>query len=349
MASLNKIPFQLKAILLLWLPLLAIFGVLAYYNHTNGVPHSTLPPPIEGEWGPVTSNVDWCEQNYIFTTYIAEVLNSLSSFAFVLVGIFGIVTSVIKKLELRFAVCYFCITLVGLGSAIFHATLLRSTQAMDEVPMAFSMLSIAYIHESIEIDPKGRGRMLPAALFMTGLCMLGIYVAFPENAVPFQALFVGSIAFVIVGLVRRPHLFSEHDTPKKLLAFALGFFLLGCSSWLIERETCAHLMSFTLHWFTFFLLNMHAWWHVFISIGLYYFIVYNEFLRLRHLGRNPQMTVFILPFVTSETKPRDRMASPTGDHRLEDSVTLDAGDSVVAEERKRRSSQFEPIGREKSH
>ena len=38
----------------------------------------------------VTSSVDWCEKNYERTHYIAEFFNSISSFAMIVVGLYGI-------------------------------------------------------------------------------------------------------------------------------------------------------------------------------------------------------------------------------------------------------------------
>ena len=33
----------------------------------------------EGFWGPVTASIDWCEENYERTPYLAEFWNSISS------------------------------------------------------------------------------------------------------------------------------------------------------------------------------------------------------------------------------------------------------------------------------
>ena len=48
---------------------------------------SAVPP---GYWGTVTSTVDWCERNYAFTPYVAELFNSASSLAMVAAGVLGI-------------------------------------------------------------------------------------------------------------------------------------------------------------------------------------------------------------------------------------------------------------------
>jgi|AntRauMFilla1563_2_1112583.scaffolds.fasta_scaffold323578_1 hypothetical protein len=40
-----------------------------------------------GYWGPITSNYDWCEENYVWTQYIAEFFNTLSSIPVALAGV----------------------------------------------------------------------------------------------------------------------------------------------------------------------------------------------------------------------------------------------------------------------
>ena len=40
-------------------------------------------------WGPSTSSVDWCEQNYAHTRYVAEMWNTLSSIPLIFVCLYG--------------------------------------------------------------------------------------------------------------------------------------------------------------------------------------------------------------------------------------------------------------------
>ncbi|KAG0203588.1 Alkaline ceramidase 3 [Mortierella sp. GBA30] len=40
----------------------------------------------KGYWGPPTSSIDWCEDNYVVSFYIAEFFNSFSSFAMIILG-----------------------------------------------------------------------------------------------------------------------------------------------------------------------------------------------------------------------------------------------------------------------
>ncbi|XP_013916330.1 PREDICTED: alkaline ceramidase 3 [Thamnophis sirtalis] len=60
-----------------------------------------------GYWGPPTSTLDWCEENYVVSSYIAEFS-------------------------------------VGLGSWCFHMTLKYEMQLLDELPMIYSCCVFVY-------------------------------------------------------------------------------------------------------------------------------------------------------------------------------------------------------------
>jgi dihydroceramidase len=77
-----------------------------------------------GYWGKPTSTVDWCENNYEISHYIAEFFNTFSSFAMVIIGVAGIMLHWNQyRLESRFIMGLLGVAVVGFGSAAFHGTL----------------------------------------------------------------------------------------------------------------------------------------------------------------------------------------------------------------------------------
>ena len=72
---------------------------------------------MEGYWGPVTSSVDWCEENYTWNFYIAEWWNTWTSFFIAIAGFLGIVLH-FGNLEKRFYLTFFLVAIVGLGNTI---------------------------------------------------------------------------------------------------------------------------------------------------------------------------------------------------------------------------------------
>ena len=108
-----------------------------------------------GYWGDITSTIDWCataaalgtrlnaahrcEENYAWTRYIAEWWNTWSNLPICLAGLWAVWWLRREKAETRFFVQAWLIVLVGLGSAMFHATLTFHCQLLDELPMVYAL------------------------------------------------------------------------------------------------------------------------------------------------------------------------------------------------------------------
>jgi hypothetical protein len=43
-----------------------------------------------GHWGERTSNLDWCEENYVVTPYVAEWWNTVSNAGYVVLALYGL-------------------------------------------------------------------------------------------------------------------------------------------------------------------------------------------------------------------------------------------------------------------
>ncbi|CAM9683400.1 unnamed protein product, partial [Hapterophycus canaliculatus] len=88
--------------------------------------------PELGYWGPVTATIDWCEENYAWSYFVAEFWNTLSSLAIFFAGLYGWYVALIDGLEARFQVSQLLVASVGIGSACFHCTLRHVEQQCDE-------------------------------------------------------------------------------------------------------------------------------------------------------------------------------------------------------------------------
>ncbi|KAF5352761.1 hypothetical protein D9756_005894 [Leucocoprinus leucothites] len=100
---------------------------------------STIAPWLNktGFYGPVTATLDWCEANHQFSPYIAEMANSISNLYTIIISVIGYWSVVKQSLPRRYALGYLGVTLVGIGSFLFHATLLYEAQLADELPMIY--------------------------------------------------------------------------------------------------------------------------------------------------------------------------------------------------------------------
>jgi len=102
------------------------------------------PQSNSGFWKK-TANIDWCEGNYEYNTYVAEWWNTISSMYMTLCGFLGMMFCLYSKYPVRFAMAYFSLFIVGAGSALFHATLSYQGQIADEIPMSYLGVIFIYI------------------------------------------------------------------------------------------------------------------------------------------------------------------------------------------------------------
>ena len=98
----------------------------------------------DGYWEPHTSSIDFCETNYLHSSYIAEPHNLFSSlWGLSLLGLIGIYYGNPTG-EIRFKIAYGILILIGIGSAALHGTLNWVFQSADELPMIYLVISALY-------------------------------------------------------------------------------------------------------------------------------------------------------------------------------------------------------------
>lgn len=77
----------------------------------------------DGIWGTQTATLDWCEQNYDITPYIAEFFNTTTNLIFMYLGVLGIRDCLRYEAGKVYLVAFTGYIIVGLGSMAFHASL----------------------------------------------------------------------------------------------------------------------------------------------------------------------------------------------------------------------------------
>jgi dihydroceramidase len=226
-----------------------------------------LSAPTLGFWGSPTSSVDWCEANYRYSPYVCELFNTLSSFALVLAGCLGAWLHR-RVLERRFLLAYCALCVVGLGSVAFHATLRFELQMLDELPMLW--LALVMIYTLLENRPTRRyGHWFPALLVMHGT-LVSLLAAFTRGRMQFwafQASF-GSAEFYCLYRVWRIHKRSQNARVHQLFRWGMACYLVALVLWAIDTRFCT-LVSVTLPAWGFFNPQLHAVWHVLVSLGFY--------------------------------------------------------------------------------
>lgn len=223
-----------------------------------------------GWWGPPTSTIDWCEENYIVTTYVAEFFNSASSFLIFFAGLLPLMHSHLWHLiEPRFAVAFASVCVVGLGSVAFHGTLQFRHQMWDEVPMLWTVNILLYVLIEHHTKKPRFGMALPVGF--------SLYAGFATYATSqndgnvqwfsFHTLFA-ACEFPALFLVYRFFRGLEPNEVELRTMLMRGFtaYIVAIVLWLTDLNFCHVLRQFPAYDYW----NLHSFgWHLFTSCGLY--------------------------------------------------------------------------------
>eukprot|EP01083_Nonionella_stella_P028386 78176_1 len=251
-----------------------------------------------GYWGPITSSYDWCEHNYQFTFYVAELFNSLSSIPIWAAGLYGLMNCIRYKYEYKFYVNNVMLFVVGFGSMIFHGTLLREGQILDEVPMLWCSLSFLYV--SCTFRFKSNGVLIAMIAYGIASTFIYFYVSFEVFVVAY-CITVASIivsTWVQIRQIRHDSSIIKYGILSAVF-YAGGFLFL----WIPEQLLCGNRLL-VQHESVLTKLQFHAIFHITSSIGPYYFMIYAVMMNYTVLDKTPKIvfhTQFQIPVVHIDT------------------------------------------------
>ena len=230
---------------------------------------------------PMTANIDWCEANYVWTYYVAEFMNAVSSLAITWMGMVGLYHVVRQAGAMRFRVQFFALAFVGLGSALFHGTLLREGQVLDELPMLYGVLAGVYALLESQRGPPRRPLLVPA-LALGAVGITAVYFLFPDNALPQHAAFIVSVVYLTVASRRELSRMTRGRTVVgNMLLAGLSCYVVAAGCWLVDKLLCAVWPVQVLY--------LHAFWHVLAGYGSHLFIVFTDYHRATLHERHPTL------------------------------------------------------------
>ncbi|KAG9027333.1 hypothetical protein FRB95_007847 [Tulasnella sp. JGI-2019a] len=233
-----------------------------------------------GPWGNHTSTIDWCEDNYSHWSLVAEFWNTASNIPFILLGIFGMLSTrrligIPLRARLRAALAHSFLTTIGVGSFIFHSTLLWHAQViLDELPMLWSASMALYL-TTVGGAEKGSTRL--KALMMAipaGLSLL--YLSYP-NPVLHQVAYASMQGVTILHVTQLfkglPKATAEQarvrNECKGHFYKAMAMCLLGFAIWNVDNIFCDQLTALRASHGEIVggLTQGHAWWHLLMGLG----------------------------------------------------------------------------------
>jgi dihydroceramidase len=247
-----------------------------------------------GFWGPPTSTIDWCERNYALFAHVAEAFNTVSSLALVGSGILGVALHR-GHVEARFLLAFASVAVVGLGSVAFHGTLLFPLQLLDELPMLWTVLLMVFILLENRTKPKQLrfGRWFPALLIAHGALITTLTAGF-RGDMQFYLFHISFGSLEVFALWRVSLVYKRwrHKAHVGMLFFTgLSFYLGGVGVWFLDLMYCPF-FEVQLPALGLFNPQLHAWWHVAVSVGFYQLLLLMMVERALARGEVPVVARF---------------------------------------------------------
>ena len=250
----------------------------------------------EGFWGPKTATVNWCEADYVYTRYVAELGNVLSSLTIAANGLYGIMRHYKQKsIERRFILAFCNFLIVGFGSCLFHGTLLREFQLADELPMLWGNGVFIFIVMSLRDEP-GRKRSGTIAMLVLAEIISTIAVLKFDN--DDQTIFLCCYGLGTIYLMWASYQLNNSlnfDRDVLLMEIAVLLYVGGFFVWVVDRLFCETPLGFAgLGIRSFYL---HAFWHLGAGSGTFVGVIFWIWLRATHRNQKPVLRgKGILPF-----------------------------------------------------
>lgn len=255
-------------------------------------------PDRVGFW-PLTSSVDFCEENYRHSLFVAEPWNVLSSATIPVMAAVALLRGNVTG-ERMFSLQYVALFITGFGSMMLHSTLSKVWQASDELPMLFVTMSMLYTLSEINTPlRRDRGAMteipgkhslgtMPVMrdvhsfvsklgdrlhcgskeLLFIGIAALNtyIYLSYQEVYAAFLFTYISSVLSIFIWSTKM-FFFDKGASPiaaKYLARFFFVYVVVGSGIWVVDMHMCEQLAPLyrALKGATF-----HNVWHVAAGLG----------------------------------------------------------------------------------
>ncbi|KAJ7389328.1 Hydrolyzes the sphingolipid ceramide into sphingosine and free fatty acid [Desmophyllum pertusum] len=230
-----------------------------------------------------SSDIDWCESNYVYVPFIAEFYNTVSNAIFFILPPFFmyLFRPYSRHVSSGVNIIWVLFVVVGASSAYFHATLSLVGQLLDELSILWGLMAGFALWTPkwlLAFGPFGEDRkkfqytMLALSLICTWLG----FVYPVANA--FVLMVVGTpFPFMLFAEMKS----SNNSRIKRLGKVGTVWWILAVLFWINDRAFCDIWRSVSFPY-------LHCAWHIMICIAIYigcvlgsYFYVETELPQLR--------------------------------------------------------------------
>ncbi|KAF6803769.1 alkaline phytoceramidase [Colletotrichum sojae] len=294
------------------------------------LPSVPYEPSAKGYWNPVTATINWCEEDYYVTPYVAEIVNVSTNAIFVYLALRGISNCIKNDHPRVFLVAYVGYMTIGIASIFYHTTLKYWMQLFDELSMIYTTCILFYAVFSHGMSLLGQSLL---GSFITGLAVfITVYYHYLGDPVFHQVMFGILTATVVLRSLYvmdktlRPSSASQskHGRPDAqllktlwtLIGFGLAAIAVGFLAWNIDNIFCSQLRRWRrelgLPWGV--LLEGHGWWHLLTGIACYVNVTFGVWLRYCRDGKREEV-VLVWPSVFWSVPTVERVRRGDGPSR----------------------------------
>ncbi|KAK4164320.1 ceramidase [Cladorrhinum sp. PSN259] len=231
------------------------------------------PHALDGAWSPPTSRANFCEEDYSFTAYMAEFINTLTNFIYIYYGILHIRRTNSKD--------FMSISLLLLGtcSLLFHATLLLPLELSDELSMLALGWSLLQGILTVTLDKFSRRYKLTNVFLALFFVSFSAFYVYSQHIIYHSVVFISILATITL---RTTYLllFTNNFPKDKRSEWTskawktVAILLLAFTVWDIDLGFCAelralrHAMGLPRAW----LFELHGWWHILTGVSAAWFM-----------------------------------------------------------------------------
>jgi dihydroceramidase len=212
---------------------------------------------------------------------VAEFWNTLSSLAMVIAGLIGLTS---RRFATEIRIAFALLVLVGLGSVAFHGTLRFELQMLDELPMLYLVTWLVWL--LVENGPERRFGLWFPALLLGYVLLATAGATLNRGDAQFLAFHLSFGALEIFCLLRVTWLALRPENRPVRRRFVLGFaaYATGIAVWFVDLKACPW-VSVTLPAHGIPNPQLHAVWHVLVSVGFFLLLGVVSFDRVRRATR----------------------------------------------------------------
>ncbi|ODV62541.1 ceramidase [Ascoidea rubescens DSM 1968] len=273
--------------------------------------------PFKSYWGKPTSSIEFCEENNVISPYIAEFINTLTNSLYIAVSIYSMYSTHKNKLEKRFQLTFFLFCVVGIGSWLFHMTLLYHYQLLDELPMVYATCVPFWSLYSSNMTLRNR-KWFAGTLVSVLVVLTLIYIElrnsiYQQVAYALLNVLVVYKSYQLTKKVDRLKYQKQWNHLYRSMMIGVWTFNLGFLCWNLDNIYCDFFIELRRQVGLPYgmLIEGHGWWHIFTGIGVYNFVIFLEFLRCFEIGVQDQYALIwhckCLPEVVLKTNVPQQM------------------------------------------